>query len=503
VQGKMKKVSKNRASKPKYVSPNQLTIAGFESPFERKLNPHNRWVRLAKLLPWDDLATIYWKNFPEKDTGRPGLNPRLVLGSIMIKHLCDLDDRETVEQISENIYMQYFLGYSSFCDTPPFDPSLFVEFRKRLGLEQINALNERIAKLKQEIQSKKEEPKQHKEDESNDDTSDSNKGSLVVDATACPQDIAYPTDLDLLNTAREKSEELMDIAFQKSTLETKPRNYREIARKDYLKTAQKKSKTRKEIRSAIRKQLGYLRRNIASIHQILDFSPCIPFDKSQYKNWLVIQHVYQQQEHMYTHRTHSVDDRIVSIHQPHVRPIVRGKSNAKVEFGAKINVALVDGITFLDDHGWDAYNESTRLEASVEKYKQRYGHYPEYVLADKIYCTRVNRAYLKERGIKLKGKPLGRPSKEALSNQVSPGERNPIEGKFGQAKVGYGLDRIKARLASTSESWVASIILVLNLVHLAEVALLWIKLTLWHNFSSYALVPSFAQSPTIRLKIAA
>ncbi len=60
-----------------------------------------------------------------------------------------------------------------------------------------------------------------------------------------------------------------------------------------------------------------------------------------------------------------------------------------------------------------------------------------------------------------------------MSNQVSPGERNPVEGKFGQAKTAYGLDRVKARLSNTTESWVASIILVLNLVHLAEVALLW------------------------------
>lgn len=496
----MKKSSKNRASKPKYVSPSQLTIAGFESPFERRLNPDNRWVRLAKLLPWDDLAAIYWKCFPEKDTGRPGLNPRLVLGSIIIKHLCALDDRETVEQISENIYMQYFLGYSSFCDTPPFDASLFVEFRKRLGLEQINALNERIAQIKKEMQAKKEDATKDSED----DEPNSNKGSLVVDATACPQDIAYPTDLNLLNDAREKSEELMDIAFSCSTLHTKPRNYREVARKEYLKTAQKKSKTRKEIRSANGKQLSYLRRNIASINRILDASQSIPFNQKQYKYWLVIQHVFQQQEYMHTQRTHSVDDRIVSIHQPHVRPIVRGKSNAKVEFGAKVNVALVDGITFLDDHDWNAYNESTRLEASVEKHKQRYHHYPEYVLADKIYCTRANRAYLKARGIKLKGKPLGRPAKEALSNHVSPGERNPIEGKFGQAKTGYGLDRIKARLANTSESWVASIILVLNLVHLAEVALLWIKLILYSNNALIlSIKPNYTKEALIRLKLAA
>jgi len=300
-----------------------------------------------------------------------------------------------------------------------------------------------------------------------------------MDATACPQEIAYPTDLDILNDARMKSEELMDFVFEHSTEMIKPRNYREIARKDYLNIAQKKTKSRKNIRTAIKKQLGYLRRNITSINQLLDQCETIPFDQKQYKYWFVIQHVYEQQQYMYSNNTHSVDHRIVSIHQPHVRSIVRGKSTAKVEFGAKINVSMVDGFSFIDDFSWDAFNEGQRLEASVEKYKERFGNYPAYVLADKIYCNRYNRAYLKENGIILKAKPLGRPSEEALSNQVSPGERNPIEGKFGQAKRAYGLDRVKAKLANTSQSWIASIILVLNLVHLAEVALLWIKVLLF------------------------
>ena len=180
-----------------------------------------------------------------------------------------------------------------------------------------------------------------------------------------------------------------------------------------------------------------------------------------------MQQLYDQQMKMYASETYSIEDRIVSIHQPHVRPIVRGKTNAKVEFGAKINVSIVNGFSFLDDHSWDAFNEGTRLQGSVEKYKTRFGCYPKEVLADKIYCTRDNRKYLKGFGIELKAKPLGRPRKEALSNQVSLGERNPIEGKFGQAKTAYGLDRVKARLSSTSESWVATIILVLNLVKLA------------------------------------
>jgi transposase, IS5 family len=468
----MAKPLKKRASRPIFVSQNQMVLEGFESPFERILNQENRWVKLAKLLPWDELASIYRKSFPQKTTGRPDLSPRLVIGAVIIKHMCNLDDRETVDQISENIYMQYFLGYSSFNDEQPFDASLFVEFRKRLGLEQMNAINDIILKKKQDIE--------NKIDENNGDslpaTKTTHKGSLIVDATACPQDIAYPTDLNLLNDAREKSEELLDFVFMHSRLNQKPRNYREIARKEYLKIAQKKRKSHKDIRSANRKQLCFLRRNIRSIERALDHCETIPFDKHQYKYWFVIQHLYSQQMEMFSSKTHSVENRITSIHQPHVRPIVRGKANAKVEFGAKINVALVDGFSFLDDISWDAYNEGTRLKDCVEKYESRFGYYPESVLVDKIYCTRENRAYLKAKNILLKAKPLGRPSQLALSNQVSPGERNPIEGKFGQAKTAYGLDRIYARLSSTSESWIASIILVLNLVHLAEVALYCINL---------------------------
>lgn len=107
-------------------------------------------------------------------------------------------------------------------------------------------------------------------------------------------------------------------------------------------------------------------------------------------------------------------------------------------------------------------------------------------LADKIYCTRSNRLALKEKGIKLLAKPLGRPS--ALHNHVSPGERNPIEGKFGQAKTAYGLNRIKARLRTTSESWIASINLVLNLIKLAVVALPCIIFEIKNSFSAKAIL---------------
>ncbi len=244
--------------------------------------------------------------------------------------MCDLSDRETVQQIQENMYMQYFLGFSSFSDQEPFDASLFVEFRKRLGAEQINAINEKILNLsiaqqKETSASKKKDdeppanapaidaPKQAaapvseeavllKPDEQ--PSVVTHQGQLIVDATACPQDISFPTDLNLLDNAREKSEELIDILYSAILHKKKPRTYRKVARKMYLKTAQKKVKSKKEIRSAIRKQLGYLKRNIKSILKLLSAYQTIPLNAHQYKYLLVIQTLYDQQSLMYKEKSH-------------------------------------------------------------------------------------------------------------------------------------------------------------------------------------------------------
>jgi transposase, IS5 family len=504
----MRTPPKKRAPAPVYVSPNQLTLEGFATPFSQNLSVKNRWVQLSHLIPWDEVSSLYLKHVKIHQTGRPPLNPRIVLGALIIKHLLNLDDRETVCQITENMYMQYFLGYSSFTTEAPFDASLFVEFRKRLGMEALNELNERIMQLKIKMETSKREPEQgidsNDSNEQNQITSDkvsgtnqkpdsidnseqkeiiTNKGRLLLDATACPQDIAYPTDLTLLSDARQKAEELIDILYDADLHKKKPRTYREIARKRYLRTAQKKNKMRKEIRRAVGSQLRFLKRNLKSINKLLDKYKTIPLSYKDHRYLLVIGTLYQQQKEMFDQRKHSVDDRIVSIHQPHVRPIVRGKSQAKVEFGSKINVSLVDGISFLDKLSWDAFNEGSYMMEYIEKYRKRFGFYPAEILADKIYCTRENRRLLKELSIKLIAKPLGRPS--AVKEHVRPGERNPIEGKFGQAKTAYGLDRIRARLKNTSQSWIASIILVLNLVKLAGSATLYniLKIVRW-SFSA-------------------
>lgn len=475
----MAKAQKNRASKNPYISPNQLSLVGFESPFSQELDPNNRWVILANKIPWDILVNTYQAHLRNGNLGADGINPRVAIGAMILKHVCNISDRETVMQIQENMYMQYFIGYSSFSKEAPFDPSLFVEFRKRLGIEQINLINEKILGLSHASSVVLDTPEDNSKDDDNttspaDSSVDerdeplqeiAHHGKLITDATACPQDIAYPTDLNLLNDAREKSEELIDKLFNQRLHPSKPRNYRKVARKDYLKVAQLKIKSKKQIHNGVKKQLGYLKRNINSINRLLDSYDNIPLCPKDHKYLFVITTLYDQQRAMFKEGSHQVDHRIVSIHQPHVRPIVRGKTNAFVEFGAKINVSLMNGFAFLDDFSWDAFNEGTRLMSTVNKYKQRFGYWPEEVMADKIYCNRANRAQLKLLGIKLRAKPLGRPRAVDVEH-VRPGERNPIEGTFGQAKTAYGLNRVKARLAGTSESWIATIILTLNLIKL-------------------------------------
>lgn len=472
MQTNMAKSSKTRASLRSYTSQNQLTIAGFESPFSRSLDPTNRWVVLSEKIPWDELAQIYYKEQPVQSTGRPPLNARVVLGAVMIKHLGDFSDKETIAHISENIYMQYFLGYSNFCSDPPFDASLFVEIRKRLSEELLGKINMRLVELSANKGSDDISSSDDVDQTGTPGSKPTHKGNLLMDATVSPQDIAYPTDLNLLNEARQISEQIIDLLHQKG--QKKPRTYRNIARKAYLKVAKSKKASRKKIRKAVKGQLNYLKRNLSHIGKLLDQYPCIPLTARMYRSYLIIQTLYDQQLELYQEKKTSIDHRIVSIWQPHVRPIVRGKAKAKTEFGAKIHLSMIDGFAFIDTISWDAFHEGKHLSEYVENYKRRFDYYPEKVLVDRLYCTRENRHWLKERGIKLAAKPLGRPPKKAVVNHVSPGERNPIEGKFGQAKTRYGMGRIKARLKQTSQSWIASIVLVLNLVNLTRAAPYWV-----------------------------
>ena len=205
---------------------------------------------------------------------------------------------------------------------------------------------------------------------------------MIVDATCAPSNIRYPQDVSLLNEARENAEKILDVLHDPADGK-KPRTYRKCARKDYLKYTRCRKHTSKMTRKAIGKQLAYLRRDLDAIDGKLSLGKNLP--PRQAERLGTIRAVYEQQKYMYDNRTHSVPDRIVSLSQPFVRPIVRGKAGKPVEFGAKLDISVVDGWTRLEFCSFDAYNEAGNLQEMAERFREREGHYPSRILADKIY----------------------------------------------------------------------------------------------------------------------
>jgi hypothetical protein len=451
----------------------QPEFEDFYLPFGGKLRSDNRWVIMAKFMPWDEVENKYAMQFDDCGIGAPAKSARVALGALMIKERLKTTDEETVEQIKENPYLQYFLGYQYYSDEQPFDPSMMVYFRKRFSLEDLTHFQEELKRRLDAIEKKDREDKDNR-------GGGGNQGKLLLDATVTPADIRFPTDMSLLNEAREKTETIIDTLHAPLIGEReKVRTYRQKAHKEYLEFAKAKKKNRRAIRRAIGKQLRYLRRNMRNIKELSTEVPLSRLTRRQYKDLLVIHELYRQQNLMYRGKTHRVDDRIVSISQPHVRPIVRGKAGAEVEFGAKISVSCVDGMCFVDRLSWDAYNEGQDFIAQIEKYRTRFGFYPESVHVDKIYRTRENREYCRVRGIRISGPALGRPKEKWESEEARKEEwrrrrrdevdRIPIEGQFGVSKRKYSLDCVKAKLADTSDTVIGVVMLVMGLEHLLRV----------------------------------
>jgi hypothetical protein len=132
----------------------------FELPFEGKLSQDNRWVRMANLIPWDEFEEEYAKNFAS-DIGAPALPFRMALGSLIIKERLGISDRETVEQIKENPYLQYFIGQTHYSNEAPYDASLLVRFRERINVNLVNQINQRMIKKIQEEAEEESKKKAH------------------------------------------------------------------------------------------------------------------------------------------------------------------------------------------------------------------------------------------------------------------------------------------------------------------------------------------------------
>ncbi len=475
----------------------QLSLEEFSLPFGGRLLRDNRWVRLAGLMPWEYIEEIYAQNM-SGETGRPAISSRIAFGAIFIKEYCHITDEDTVTNLQENSYMQYFVGLHEFHPEPLFDPSMMVHFRKRFPVEEVAKINEYVCTGRWPEEQRNVDRNDNSEDgdeppcagggagskpsvqkgSANPNTSKKkkarrkkNRGKLILDATVAPADIKHPTDIDLLNRSREHLETAVDILWPHvpHTSHKLPYSAKK-ARKSYLKLVKSKKWARANCRRAIGEQLRYI--ELAS-QQMRKLSSQLPNHETLFPRWLrdrlaVIPVVYRQQKMMYDNNTHVCEDRIVSLEQPHVRPIQRGKRPNPTEFGQKLHLSVVDGYTYLEQTCWSSFNEGTDLEAAVEDYFRKFGCYPSAVLADRIYQTRRNKMFCAQLGIRLSGPPLGRRKASETDTKIKRQiyrdacERNAIEGRNANAKRRFGLDRLFSKLDETAKTEAALIILAMN-----------------------------------------
>ena len=174
-----------------------------------------------------------------------------------------------------------------------------------------------------------------------------------------------------------------------------------------------------------------------------------------------VKKIYTQQKEMYDEKKKSIAARIVSLHKSYVRPIVRGKNGKNVEFGAKVQLSCVDGYLLADHLSFDNFNESTKLETSVDSFQRRFDKLPEHIAMDQIYGSRENRKYLAEKNIRASVKALGRRPKndgasdaEARWRKRKQRERNRIEGAIGNSKTNHDLGIVRSKNAKTEQSWI-------------------------------------------------
>ena len=414
-------------------------------PFGGQLDQENRWLKIRKMIPWEDLEEKYRGYF--SNVGRPGKDGQMIIGLYLLKHMTDRSDEEVRLELQENVYWQAFCGLEQFEVKPLLDSSSLTKLRKRLGVKFIKEMEELTYAVlvdKKIIKGK----------------------GMLVDGTVFPENVKYPNDVGLLNDVREwMVDQIKKISKQTGK---KIRTYCRSARKGYLNFVKKKQKTKKMIKKAKREMLQYVRRNMAQIKELIQESKESADKKFQEKISLA-EIILAQQYEMYKNNTRSVKDRVVSFYRGYVRPIKRGKNGKPVEFGPKGALSLVDGFLFLGTLNHDNFSEAQVgiVENQVNHYERMFKKKPPSFAADKLYGSLANRKLLKEKGIRGAFKMLGRKGKNSGAYdqwfKKKQRQRNQIEGAFGNGKNHYGLEKILYHGIEGSEMWVRSCILGMNL----------------------------------------
>lgn len=417
--------------------------------------------RIKKMLPLHEMAENFGlvrKSLRPKLGRKSYFTPEGKVALMFLKMYTGLSCPKLMEQLNGNIH------YQMFCDViiDPTRPLTNYKLLNDIIMELSDSLK---IQQQQDILAKMWKPYMQ------------NLDTMYTDATCYESDVRYPTDQKLLWEGIEKSYETMCELSNRLGIHRPRTKYLDVKKANltYRKLRKRtKSQTRKMTRRLL-DLLGKILKEIRRIERENEEKGSLLTVREKGDLDIITKMYRQQKKHFQSNnRRESIPDRIVSINKPYLRPIVRGKEVKKVEFGAKVNNILVDGLSFIEKLSFNAFNEGTRLQHCLQMHYRLFGVEAKKIGGDTGYAGTDNRNYCKEHGIETsfikRGRPFGESnkSKDYVRQELARVRATTMEGSFGTQKEHYDLKRVKARTKQTEILYIFFGIHTANVVQLQE-----------------------------------
>lgn len=432
----------------------QSTLFSFDSPIFPEYHFFKNCTELGRIyavIPWQELEQL----LPSKKnpSGAPSYLPRQgYFGLMFLKHYTGLSDEKLLAGFQTNWAYQMFCGCRLKVGEVIRDNAFVSRIRSFLSkhCDILKVQNVLISAWKGKLE---------------------NTNAMLMDATCYEVHMRFPTDVKLLwESCCFLWEEQIPVLCKLSEMKMSRSKFKEQKIKQSV-----FSKRRKVSVYATKRRrktlLHLLEKGIGVYQSLLNQTRGIHLSEPIAQRFKTIRKVYLQQLYLIENNTTKVRDRIVSLSQPHIRPIIRGKENKPLEFGVKVHMMQVDGINIVEHHSYSAFNESTRLKASFYKHKIIFGECT-HLAADRIYPTNANRRFCNSKNIQTNFVSKGKTSPDKnlkLMKAILNKERSTrLEGSFGTEKEYYGLKRIRARSPETQNVWLFFGIFTANAVRMAK-----------------------------------
>lgn len=431
-----------------YLFPEDTLKTDKEIIFE-----HTELGYLSQILPLKELSKL----LPEKknNCGAPSWFDRKgLIALLFLQSYTQFSDRAFIEHMNGNWQMQMFCGIQLETNEQIRDKNLMSRVRKYvsqyLDLEKFQQILVKYWKGHLE---------------------DTHVG--MCDATVYESSLRYPTDVKLLWECCSYIQEQINVISHESGIKISSKKF-EKRKHDYLNYARRRKKFYKATRKMQKVLVSFLARQVKRLQQLFDKVLAVGKVKipdKVFEKVKTIKEIINQQKYLVSKKGNKVKDRIVSLHKPYVRAIVRGKETKTVEFGAKVHMMQIDGINYIEHFSYDAYNEATRLKISIAKHKQLTGECTHWS-ADAIYATNKNRRFTSAHSIITNFIPKGPSTKEedikTVKSLLNIARATRLEGSFGTEKNFYGLSKVKARTEETERLSIYFSVMTANAVRLSK-----------------------------------